>query len=96
MKKKKQKFVTFRAHKAEMMKDPDFKKAYDELEFEFQLIRALIDARAKKGLTQEKLARLLGTKQSAIARFETGNANPRLSFMKKLTRALDVKLTLTR
>lgn len=78
------------------MKDPEFKKAYDELEFEFQLIRALIDARAKKGLTQEKLARLLGTKQSAIARFETGNANPRLSFMKKLTRALDVKLTLTR
>lgn len=93
MKKKFTKHVDFRA---ELLKRPGHKKAHDDLELEFKIIRAMIDARIKKGMTQEKLAKILGTKQSAIARFETGNANPRLSFMKKLTRALDVKLTVTR
>lgn len=88
--------ITHKAFKAQMMRNPAFKTAYKDLEFEFQLIRAVIEARIRKGMTQEKLAKLVGTKQSAIARFETGRANPRLSFMKKLTRALDVKLTLTR
>ena len=80
----------------EWMRDPEYKKAYDELEFEFELIKAILDARQKKGLTQKKLAEKIGTKQSAIARFESGRANPRLSFLKKLSRALDVKLTVTR
>lgn len=92
----KNKKITHKAFKAQMMKDPAFKVAYDDLEFEFALIRAVIDARMKKGMTQEKLARTMGTKQSAIARFETGNANPRLSFLKKLSNALDVRLTIAR
>lgn len=87
------KVTTHKEFSAHMMKNPAFKQAHDDLEFEFQLIRAVIDARIRKGVTQEKLAKKMGTKQSAIARFETGNANPRLSFMKKLTRALDLQLS---
>ena len=79
--------------RARLFRDPKVKKAYDDLEFEFTLIRAILDARTKKGMTQKKLAEKLGTKQSAIARFEAGNANPTLSFLKKLSRALDLKLT---
>lgn len=98
MKKKQEKikWISFADHKARMMKDPDFKKAYDDLELEFKLISAMIDQRNKKKMTQKELAQILGTKQSAIARFESGRANPRLSFLKKLSRALDVKLTVTR
>lgn len=92
-KQKKIKWISFAEHKAQMMKDPDFKKAYDDLDLEFKLISAMIDQRNKKKITQKQLAQQIGTKQSAIARFETGNANPRLSFMKKLTRALDLQLT---
>jgi ribosome-binding protein aMBF1 (putative translation factor) len=88
--------VSFREHRAELMKKPAFKNAYDELEFEFQLIRAVIDARINKGVTQKKLAEKMGTKQSAIARFESGRANPTLDFLKKLSRVLDVKLTVMR
>ena len=86
-------WVSFKEHLAEMVRDPEFKRAYDDLELEYQLISAIIDQRNKKGLTQQKLAEKLGTKQSAIARFEAGNANPTLSFLKKLSRALDLKLT---
>ncbi|MBI4132986.1 helix-turn-helix transcriptional regulator [Candidatus Uhrbacteria bacterium] len=89
-------WVSFKDHLAEMMRKPGFKKAYDDLELEYRLISAMIDQRNKKKITQRQLAEKIGTKQSAIARFESGRANPRLSFLKKLSRALDVKLTVTR
>lgn len=78
----------------EELKDPEIKKAYDELEFEYSLYQAIINKRIKEGLTQKELAKRMGTKQTAISRFESGNYNPTLSFLKKLTKALGVKLEL--
>lgn len=92
-KNKKIKLYSFKKLKTEFMKDPAFKKAYDDLEFEFQIIKALIRARAQKNMTQQKLAEKIGVKQSALARFESGNANPTLSFLKKVTEGLGLKLT---
>ncbi len=74
------------------MKDPKFKKAYDALEPEYAIIRALIKARIEKKMSQKDLARKLGTKQSAISRLESGTYNPTLSFLKKLSTALGGKL----
>jgi len=62
------------------------------LEPKYKLIGDLIEARLKKGLTQEQLAKKIGTKQSAIARVESGNANISFDFLVKLTDALDTKL----
>ena len=87
--------ISFDAHKAEMMKDHGFKKAYDDLELEFTLINAILDQRIKNGVTQKELAERVGTKQSAIARFESGTSNPTLAFVKKLSEALDLRLTIT-
>ena len=78
---------------ARLMRRAGYRKAYEDLDLEFTLLRALIDARAKRGMTQEKLAKKIGTKQSAIARFESGRSNPTLAFVQKLSEALDVKLT---
>lgn len=80
---------------AQELKNPAFKKAYDDLDLEFAIINALIDARAKKGMTQARLAKKIGTKQSAIARFESGRSNPTLAFIQKLSDALDLKITAT-
>jgi len=74
------------------MKDPDFKKAYDDLEPEFAIVRAMIKMRLKNKMSQKDLAKKLGTKQPAIARFESGAYNPTLSFLKKLSTALGGKL----
>ncbi|MEK7480074.1 MAG: helix-turn-helix transcriptional regulator [Patescibacteria group bacterium] len=93
---KKQKYISHKEFMAEMMKRPGFKKAYDDLELEFTLIRAILDQRMRKGITQKQLAEKVGTKQSAIARFESGNSNPTLAFVKKLSEALDLKLTVHR
>jgi len=78
--------------KNKMLSDPGFKKAYDALEPEFALKALLLEARAKKGMTQKKLAEKLGTKQSAIARFESGKTNPTFDFVNKLAIALGVKI----
>ncbi|MDP9249040.1 MAG: helix-turn-helix domain-containing protein [bacterium] len=50
----------------------------------FQVGRMLTNARLMQGMTQEKLAKLIGTKQPAIARVENGASLPNLSFLKKI------------
>ena len=89
------KFTNHRDYLAKQLRDPAFKKAYDALDLEFAIIEALIDARAKRGMTQEKLAEKIGTKQSAIARFESGRSNSTFAFIQKLSDALDLKITVT-
>jgi len=73
------------------MKRPGFKKAYEESEFEFQIISALISARNKEKLTQRKFAEKIGITQSALARFESGRINPTLAFLKKIATGLGLK-----
>lgn len=86
------KLKTYKQFKRETLKQPGVKKAYNDLDFEFRLIEAIINQRLKKKMTQSKLADKIGTKQSAIARFESGYYNPTLSFLKKLTKGLGLKL----
>lgn len=76
----------------QLLKDKEVAREYERLKPRYLLISQLIEARIKKGLTQEDLAKKLGTKQSAIARIESGNANPSISFLEKLTQALGSKL----
>lgn len=85
---------TFKAHLKQSLKDPEFKKAYDALEPEFALANQLIGMRVKRGLTQAKLAKLMGTKQSAIARLESGTYNASLKQLDKVAKALNAKLTI--
>ncbi len=92
-KKEKVTFISFSEIKREILRNPVTKKAYDDLEFEFQLIRALIVARVEKKLTQRELAKKIGVAQSALARFESGRTNPTLSFLKKVTVGLGLKLS---
>ena len=86
------KFRSFKQTKAKWIKNPAFKKAYDELGVEFGLIDAMIRYRLEKGITQKQLAQRIGTKQSSIARFESGDYNPTLAFVQKIAGALGAKI----
>ena len=68
----------------EKLRDPEFRQAYEELEPAYQVARL----RIMRGLTQAQLAELVGTKQPSIARLESGQDAPRLSFPKKVVGAL--------
>ena len=78
--------------KKELLRDKEAYREYKKLEPKYRLISQLIGARIKKGLTQRQLAEKVGTKQSAIARIESGNANPSYDFLEKITSALGSKL----
>jgi predicted transcriptional regulator len=85
-------FSTLDQLKTELFKDPIVKKHYDELEVEFQILEDVIEKRWEKKITQAELAKRMGTKQSAISRFESGKYNPSLKFLEKMAKALDSKL----
>lgn len=76
----------------ESMRDPEFRKEFNALKPKYDLIRAILDARLKRGVTQKELARRVGTTQSAIARFESGVGNPTLDFLSKVSTAVGAKL----
>jgi len=61
-------------------------------EAEYKIIEEIIMARKEKNLTQKDLAQLIGTKQSNISRFESGNYNPSLEFLNKLASAVGKEL----
>ena len=79
----------------EWLKDPENKREFDRQKPEFDLIRAIIDARAKRGITQKILAKKMKTKQSVISRLESGNANPSFKFVKRLASALGTKIEIS-
>jgi DNA-binding XRE family transcriptional regulator len=78
------------------MKDPAFKAEYDALEEEHQLLREMLRARKRAGLTQEDVADSMGTKAPAIARLEAtasrGKSSPSVSTLRKYARAVGCKL----
>lgn len=74
------------------MKDPGVVKAYKEFQPEFAIIERIIRARINEGITQKLLAKRMKTKQSAISRLESGDANPSLNFLKRLAEALNSRL----
>jgi DNA-binding XRE family transcriptional regulator len=75
-----------------ILADPQTKKEYDDLEVEFAVKSALIKLRAEKGLTQRDLATLIGARQSAIARLESGRHNPSVKLLGRIAAATGKKL----
>lgn len=52
----------------------------------------LLEARRAAGLTQTELARRLGTTQSAVARLEAADSNPRINTIDRALRACGRRL----
>jgi DNA-binding XRE family transcriptional regulator len=66
-----------------------FQEIYDQLGSEYALVRELLAARSKAGLTQEAVAERMGTTKSAVSRLETaGKHSPSVATLKKYARAV--------
>ncbi|MEW6214678.1 MAG: helix-turn-helix domain-containing protein [Nitrospirota bacterium] len=86
---------TLEEHIAEQMKDHEFKKAWHDLDPEFELLESMIKAREKSGLTQAELAKKMGTKQPALSRLERGGfRKATVETLKKIADALDARLVI--
>ena len=84
--------TTLAEYHAEQMKDPEYAAEYERLQPEYEIIDAIITARADQNLTQRELAERCGMKQSAFARLESGNANPTLKTLQQVAKGLGKQL----
>lgn len=68
----------------QQMKIPEFKKEYEKIQPEMDIIRAIVDARVSQNLTQKDLAERTGINQADISKLENGTRNPSLKLLQRL------------
>ena len=77
------------------LNEPSYKQAYDALEDEFTLVSVLIEARAKAEMTQEQVAKAMGTTQAVVARLESGRSKPSTQTLQRFAKATGMKLKIS-
>jgi len=82
--------------KAQALSNQETKAAYDEMVPEFTLLRQMLRARQKAGLSQAQVAERMGTKAPAITRLESslgnGKHSPSIATLQKYASAVGCKL----
>ena len=88
--------MNYSEFRAEALSDPKVKAAYDEMAPEFALLRQMLKARQKAGLSQADVANRMGTKAPAITRLESslgnGKHSPSLATLQKYASAVGCEL----
>lgn len=84
----------FRETLNEQLLDPEFREEWEALEPERQIIRAILEGREERDLTQKQLAEATGINQADISRLESGTANPSLRTLKRLAAGMGMALKL--
>lgn len=84
--------MTYAELKNDLLKNDEVRKEYDALETEYEIKRAVLEARRQKDLTQQQLADLTGIDRADISKLENGNTNPSIALLKRIADGLDMKL----
>ena len=87
----------FEVIKEKLLKEDEFKYEYEKLKTRYEVISQIIEARSEQNITQEELAKMVGTQKSNISRLESGTYNPSLDFLIKIAKCLgkEVKVILS-
>jgi ribosome-binding protein aMBF1 (putative translation factor) len=85
----------YKDFKKKLLKNEAIQKAYKQLGPEFSLVEMIIDQRLKQGITQQQLAKKIGSKQPVISRLEQGTYNPSVKFLKRVAAALNAELVIS-
>lgn len=86
---------TLKQYKKEQMKNPEFVQAYEEIQPEMNIIRAMVDARLSRNMTQKELAEVTGIAQGEISKLENGTRNPSIKLLQRLAEGLDMTLNVS-
>lgn len=82
--------------KKKALSDPKVRSAYEGMETEFTLLRQMLKARNKAGLTQAEVAARMGTKAPSITRLESslssGKHSPSLATLQRYAEAVGCEL----
>ena len=77
---------------SEQLKDEEFRKEYEAIQPEMDVIRAIVDARTSQNMTQKELAERTGINQADISKLENGTRNPSVNLLKRLADGMGMAL----
>lgn len=78
----------------EQLQDDEFRREWEDIQPEMDVIRAIVDARISQNLTQKELAERTGINQADISKLENGTRNPSLKLLKRLADGMGMTLKL--
>ena len=84
--------TTFDDMLSNQLKDKEFRKEYEAIQPEMDVIRAIVDARTSQNLTQKELAERTGINQADISKLENGTRNPSVNLLKRLADGMGMAL----
>ena len=84
--------ITFDDMLNEQLQDPEFRKEYEAIQPEMDVIRAIVDARISQNLTKKELSERSGINQADISKIENGTRNPSLNLLKRLADGMGMTL----
>ena len=80
---------------SEQLKDEEFRKEYEAIQPEMDVIRAIVDARTSQNLTQKELAERTGINQADISKLENGTRNPSIKLLQRLADGMGMVLNIS-
>lgn len=83
---------TFDDMLSKQLKDDEFRKEYEAIQPEMDVIRAIIDARTSQNMTQKELAERTGINRADISKLENGTRNPSVNLLKRLADGMGMAL----
>ena len=83
---------TFDDMLSRQLQDEEFKKEYEAIQPEMDVIRAIVDARISQNMTQKELAERTGINQADISKLENGTRNPSVNLLKRLADGMGMAL----
>ena len=82
----------FNDFSGEQLQDEEVRKEYEGMQPEFDIIKAIVDARTSQNLTQKELAERSGINQADISKLENGTRNPSVNLLKRLAEGMGMAL----
>ena len=82
-------------YRKKQLQNPEFRAEYEHTRPDFEVMRALVDARISQNLTQKELAEKSGIRQSNISRIENGTCSPTIATLEALANGMGKKLVVS-
>lgn len=87
--------MNLKEYKTRKVQEPEFADAYEEVQAEMNIVRALVDARISRNLSQKELSEKTGINQTEISRLENGTRNPTVRLLQRLADGMDMVLDIS-
>lgn len=76
---------------AEAKKDKSYRKHYEAAKLRIRLAEEVFNARKNRGLSQQELAKMIGTTQKVLSNIENADVNIGIDLLNRIAKSLNFK-----